>query len=239
MRWAFTAFADDVDYTRERVGAVQRALRATRNLKVVDAINAQRSKVEVTSELVDLGSVDHYQVVIGISSPDKNARDTAMATGLANLDSRKFSQGLVYVLHALVFDVLPSDDTYRRADLRGECSSRRSGHDDVLLDGAYLEMQIDVPIFTWLEKYIVRESEKAGEICHQRVRSAEQAIKAVLPVGVGVAIFDGCESGKQIDANTRDDTPFGVKNLSLKGRAILHDSTARGLRGLRHGQPRR
>ncbi len=155
-----------------------------------------------------------------------------MATGLANFDSRKFSQGLVDVLGALVFDVLAGDDAYRRADLSGESSSRRSGHDDVLLDGAYLEMQIDAPIFTWLEQHIGRESGKAGEIRHQRVRSAEQAFKAVLPVGVRVAIFDGCESGKQIDANTGDDTPLGVKNLSLKGRAIPPGSTGLGVRGL-------
>ncbi len=60
MRWAFTPFADDVDHTRDRVGAVQRALRATRDLHVVDAINAQRSKVEVASELIDLDPIDHH-----------------------------------------------------------------------------------------------------------------------------------------------------------------------------------
>src|SRR6185369_8738038 len=101
MRGAFTAFADDVNQTGDGVRAVQGALRATRDLYVVDAIRTEGSKVEVTSELVNLHSVDHYQVVIGISSPDKNARDTPVATRLANLDAGKFAQGLIYILHAL------------------------------------------------------------------------------------------------------------------------------------------
>ncbi len=154
MRRAFAPLTDDVDHTGDRVGAVQRALRATRDLHVVHAINTQRSKVEVASELIDLDTIDHHQVVVGIASADKNAGGTAVATGLANLDSRKFSQDFVDVLRALVFDVLAGDNAYGRADLGGESSSGRSGHDDVLLDGAYLEMEIDAPILTCLEQHI-------------------------------------------------------------------------------------
>src|SRR5260221_637551 len=154
MRRGFAPLTDDVCYTGDPVRAVQRALWATRDPHVVHAIHTQPSKGQVAPEFIDPDTIDHHQVVVGIASADKNAGGTAVATGLANLDSRKFSQDFVDVLRALVFDVLAGGNAYGRTDLGGESSSGRNGHHDLLLDGAYLEMRIDAPILTCLEQHI-------------------------------------------------------------------------------------
>ncbi len=170
--------------------------------------------------MIQLDSINKNEVVVGIAAANKNAGGPAAAAGLADFHSGNATKNFKDAFRIPILDFLLGSDAGGCTDLLGNRRSERRGDNDLVLNGADFEMEAEGLRFSAAEIHFGRTVGEPNEASEHSVASFGQPFEAIAAFGIGNAVFDGGEPGKERDARVCDRARVRIQNLALKSGAV-------------------
>ena len=142
-KWGRSARRRQRDHARPGIGAIHHAVRSALGFNRLDAGGRKIRKVKGPADIFKRHAIEQDLVVVGVAAADEQRRQTALLTGLHQVEARNLAQGIGHV--GKVLQVQDSQPRDRGAHLRlGQRCAGRGNNDgfahrlrlkrDVLLD---------------------------------------------------------------------------------------------------------